>query len=289
MSLFKLILMAASLVVGAVAVHAQAIHPQWSWANGDITYYHRTGDTAALWRIDPDTGEKQVLLDDGAYYGNPSWSPDGSQIAYTAGKPNMRGDWQLYRMNIATGEQIQLTQTDARVMHASWSPDGKWVAHARMKDGNSDIWIVSADGKSERQLTFTDGREFHPKWGADSQHLVFDADGAAGREIHMLNVHSGAVQSFTGPDGTSVGVPALSPDLETLIFSCRTETKGQLCQLNLATGAISVVLETAEGGAVGGAFYAGDGKDIAFHLRTEEGYGIYRMALPDGTPQLLVR
>jgi len=59
------------------------------------------------------------------------------------------------------------------------SPDGQWVAYTvstvdTRKDKNvSHIWLVSWDGKQERQLTFSDGGENMPRWSPDGGRLAF--------------------------------------------------------------------------------------------------------------------
>ncbi len=60
------------------------------------------------------------------------------------------------------------------------SPDGMWVAYVvgkvdtKADKSGSDIWMVSFDGKTDRQLTFTIGEsESSPKWSPDGKYLSF--------------------------------------------------------------------------------------------------------------------
>ena len=61
------------------------------------------------------------------------------------------------------------------------SPDGKWVAYVlsavdTAKDKrNSDIWMVSWDGKENLQLTNTEDGESSPRWSPDGKFLSFVA------------------------------------------------------------------------------------------------------------------
>lgn len=71
----------------------------------------------------------------------------------------------------------------------SWSPDGKKLVFASSRDGaaRSDIWIVNADGTEPRRLTFG-GTAQRPAWCEGGTSIIFDAEGANGRELQMVRV-----------------------------------------------------------------------------------------------------
>jgi hypothetical protein len=45
-----------------------------------------------------------------------------------------------------------------------WAPYGDQVAFERTTGGNSDIWVVQADGSSPHRLTSGAGQDLHPSW-----------------------------------------------------------------------------------------------------------------------------
>src|SRR6187401_1919719 len=59
------------------------------------------------------------------------------------------------------------------------SPDGKWVAYAlstpdSVKDkSDSDIWMISWDGKESVKLTGSKEGESRPRWTPDGKYLTF--------------------------------------------------------------------------------------------------------------------
>ena len=46
----------------------------------------------------------------------------------------------------------QLTDSPDREASADWSPDGCQIVYRRETDGQSDIWIMNADGSDQRFL-----------------------------------------------------------------------------------------------------------------------------------------
>ena len=92
---------------------------------------------------------------------DPTWSPDGSKIAF-AGFPNIIHrpieNSQIYVMNADGSGKVQLTfETEANLSSPSWSPDGTKIVfvkeHGEFGSGDTDIWIMNADGSGQKALT----------------------------------------------------------------------------------------------------------------------------------------
>ena len=66
------------------------------------------------------------LRDLGEIY-NPSWSPDGKQIVFSAMKGGLSD---LFVYTMADGTLAQLTDDEFADLHPAWSPDGKTIAFA---------------------------------------------------------------------------------------------------------------------------------------------------------------
>src|SRR4051794_1521986 len=66
-----------------------------------------------------------------------------------------------------------------RVGNPSTSPDGKWCAvdvttwDIDKDDSTSQVWLLSTDGKTQKQITSTTGKNTGPKWSPDGKSIVF--------------------------------------------------------------------------------------------------------------------
>ncbi len=85
-----------------------------------------------LWLIDLISGETRQLTFDRKMNTLPSWSPDGTQIAFLSDRS---GTQQVYLLPIAGGEAMQFTDLkQGAASQPEWSPDGKLIAYTAAVD-----------------------------------------------------------------------------------------------------------------------------------------------------------
>jgi tricorn protease len=95
-------------------------------------------------------GEAQKLTDlDELKFGY-AWSPDSTQIAYTA------SDNKLRVLNVATKTSKEISASRyGNIGSPSWSPDGKWLAYSKPDfTRTTDIFIAPSGGGEEKKVTF---------------------------------------------------------------------------------------------------------------------------------------
>src|SRR6202041_2994989 len=61
----------------------------------------------------------------------------------------------LYTVASTGGIARKLTSSDGFEMFARISPDGKWLAFTGQYDGNTEVYVMPAEGGTPRRLTFT--------------------------------------------------------------------------------------------------------------------------------------
>ena len=97
----------------------------------------------------------------------PSWSPDGTKIAFMSARDKLWGG-EIYVMDADGKNQVNLTNHPAGDVMPSWSPDGTKIAFALGSDGNLgynvEIYVMDADGKNPVRLTNHPESDTFPSW-----------------------------------------------------------------------------------------------------------------------------
>jgi dipeptidyl aminopeptidase/acylaminoacyl peptidase len=99
------------------------------------------------------------------------------------------------------------------------SPEGNWVAYTlttvdSVKDKrNTDLWMISWDGKDQVQLTHTPDGESSPRWSPDGKYLSFTSSrsGLNRNQIWIMDRRGGEARKLTDVKG-SIQEYAWSPD-----------------------------------------------------------------------------
>lgn len=96
---------------------------------------------------------------------DPTWSPDGSRIAYTSCGDDPAGYSHIHVIGADGTGAKALTSGPATEYSPAWSPDGRQIAFQRGTGNDADVWLVSADGGGERNLTAGNpGYDGWPRW-----------------------------------------------------------------------------------------------------------------------------
>ena len=179
--------------------------------------------------------------------GNPVWSPDGTQIAFTA---DSEGNQDIFVATIGAREQptfaraTRLTSDPAVDEFPAWSPDGSVIFYdnvgSELPDSSGlsstgEIWSVPVDGGQPKRLTHNRVPDIQPDVAADGT-VAFWHDqeiwtmASNGQEQRRLEtVSSGGFNPRWSPDGSMLALlrydaserahidaPGLPPDLPLL-------------------------------------------------------------------------
>lgn len=137
--------------------------------------------TCKLDAIDPQSGDRETLLDElGIVFGG-ELSPDESTFLFTrlheSGVPAG-----LFARELDGGEERRLPVDGGG---GTWSPDGNRIAFVSDRDENGrclfhdcighadEIYVADADGSDERRLTDNPEVDGVPEWSGDGEWLLF--------------------------------------------------------------------------------------------------------------------
>jgi Tol biopolymer transport system component/DNA-binding winged helix-turn-helix (wHTH) protein len=177
-------------------------------------YWSRSGVTRGL------TTAPVLLYPFGGIQDDPSFSPDGNQIAFTWRPPDSNND-DVYVLRIGDLHAIRLTSDPALDKSPAWSPDGRQIAFIRRRGSRGEIRLISPAGGPEQKVVETEGTLV--AWSADSQTLAF-IDRAAGEDLYsifLVPASGGPKRRVTFPTAEKTygdSSPAISPDGRTLAF-----------------------------------------------------------------------
>jgi TolB protein len=199
-----------------------------------ITYVKedRAGRDYKLVVADADGEGEQIAAHGKEPIISPSWSPDGSKVAYVSfelRKPV------IYVQNLVTGQRSVIANEKGNNSAPAWSPDGSKLALALSKTGNTQVFIVNADGSGMRRLTTSNGIDTEPRFSADGQSVYFTSDRSGGPQIYKMSVGGGQATRVTFNGSYNIS-PRLSPDGKTLAWVSQRDGGFSLYAMDLASG-----------------------------------------------------
>jgi Tol biopolymer transport system component len=181
---------------------------------------------AVLAVIDVENGDlvRQVEIAGVGEILNPSWSPDGHSIAFSA---TVGGDSDLFVYNLETGLEKRLTSDLFADLQPAWSPDGRSLAFVTdrfstraeaLQPGDYQLAVFDLlSGRIEPVRTFGQGKNINPQWRPDGRQLYFVSDQNGISNVYSVDVQSGAIAQITNVDSGVSGITALSPAISSAL------------------------------------------------------------------------
>jgi dipeptidyl aminopeptidase/acylaminoacyl peptidase len=137
---------------------------------------------------------------------SPSWSPDGSQIAFVSNhstEPDKNENTDIFIMNVKPGAKAkQLTSWLGIEDNPAWSPDGKSIAYLQSSSkenftmyGHNYLAIISKDGGEPKLISQSTDRPVvsNPHWSKDGQSIVVLMEDDRQQIVAQFNVADGTM------------------------------------------------------------------------------------------------
>jgi TolB protein len=232
-------------------------NPVWSPDGSQLAYTLSPLATAVadrdvdIWVANADGSDAHLLAGGPGWQWFPRWSPDGAWVAYT--EEALGGPWidsgplgpavgqgpqgpgfgatgsaarpEADLWKIATdgsGTRVRITDTPGDDRSGTWSPDGRRLAFDSTRDGDTEIYVVDADGANPVRLTDSPGGDWAAAWSPDGRRLAFSSERSGASQVWSMDVDgANPAQLTTDPEGSIW--PAWSPDgMQLAITSWRT-------------------------------------------------------------------
>jgi Tol biopolymer transport system component len=256
--------------------------------DGTLIAFHESEGEGGIF-VAGATGESVRRVTDTGF--EPSWSPDGKQIAYATEEvidPASRiSVSELFVVPLAGGPARRLVEGDA--VQPSWSPSGRRIVYWSNTGGQRDIFTVASDGGPRVALTSDPAIDWCPVWAPDGTSIYFASDRGGAMNLWRIPVDEasgearGDAEPVTVGVQAAIGLPAMSRDGSRLAFRSRVASVNPVAvpldPASLRAGT-PVLLDTQNNVRVPSGV-SPDGKHIAYYSIGDRQEDLF-IGTPDG-------
>ncbi len=280
-----LVLLAIALFAGSAPVYAQAGGGKILFtSNRDYTgrqnmsdIYVMNVDGSGLINLTNRSAESEL---------RPTWSPDGTRIAFNREVDVNNHDSEIFVMNADGSGLMRLTNSSGADELPVWSPDGSRIAFISYRDnpsGGTGIFVMNADGTNVKRLTFNPiFSDSSPAWSPDGTRIAFAArrDGSPQHQLYVINADGSNLKRLTFGGQFDHG-PAWSPDGSRIAFTSRRDGNFEIYVMDSDGGNQKRVTNNPEDD--GTPSWSPDGTKIVFWTSRDHSYGEIFVMNADGS------
>jgi Tol biopolymer transport system component len=181
--------------------------------------YEQGNDQLSIIDVPSRDEEATLRFNDIGEISNPSWSPDGKEIAFSG---SHGGITDLYTVEVATKRLRRLTNDRFADMQPAWSPDGNTIAFSTDRGTETDfaalryspLRLATIDVKSGAITVlprFADAKNINPQYTPDGRDIYFVADPDGFADIYRVSLATNEVSRVTRIATGVSGITGQSP------------------------------------------------------------------------------
>ena len=176
-----------------------------------------------LYLMNPDGSEQTQLTNMDGEESTPSWSPDGTQVAFV----NRTAEGaDIYVMDADGGEPTRLTNTPDDEFGPVWSPDRSQMVYSAGGGNGYHLYTMQPDGSNPTPLT-TEGNNWGGSFSPDGSRLVFTSTRSGSADIYVMNA-DGSEQTPILTSNEFDTSAVWSPDGSQIVFMSWRSGNGEL-------------------------------------------------------------
>jgi len=262
----------AEAIIAALEEQSAAPSLPGGGSGGLIAFVSTRDGNGEIYVMDASGSNPRRLTNNRVWDGYPSWSPDGTQIAYYTYRTQK--DWVIQVMDANGDNPRRLTDSGVCDGAPYWSPDGTRIAYSSDADCTArhrEIYVIDADGGNPRNLTQNDTDDVTCSWSPDSQQIVFASNRDGDNEIYVMHADGSQVRQLTDNQDEDM-MPSWSPAGGQIAFVSDRDGNDEIYVMDVGDaeqGPGSVRRLTDDPAEDWFPFWSPDGRQIVFSSRRD--------------------
>jgi TolB protein len=220
--------------------------PQWSPDGSEIAYVYRGTSFSEIFVMNADgsnnrrlTASQSSQLTDNDWVFRPTWSPNGSQLAYVSDGDSYNPTlWLMNKDGSNKRELLQASEVQEAADGLSWAPDGKRIAVTAFGREVSQIMLVELGRPATQVATQSPRGALDPAWSPDGTRLAYAARDGSRMDVRLRQLEDSTEVEVSR--GGPSRAPAWSPDGRHLSYLSARGGSFELYVVDVAADGLSV-------------------------------------------------